>query len=86
VQDIGYALRSMAGNPLFASIAVLSLALGIGANTAIYSFMEAILMRSLPVNRCAPTTRSAPASWVSRVLGGSGFTSLTGRDLRRFTA
>lgn len=49
MQDIGYALRSMAGNPLFASIAVLSLALGIGANTAIYSFMEAILMRSLPV-------------------------------------
>jgi hypothetical protein len=40
----------MAANPLFASMAVLSLALGIGANTAIYSFMEAILMRSLPVS------------------------------------
>jgi len=49
VQDTGYALRTMAANPLFASMAVLSLALGIGANTAIYSFMEAILMRSLPV-------------------------------------
>ncbi len=49
VQDVAYALRTMGANPLFASMAVLSLALGIGANTAIYSFMEAILMRSLPV-------------------------------------
>jgi macrolide transport system ATP-binding/permease protein len=48
-QDLAYALRTMSANPLFASMAVLSLALGIGANTAIYSFMEAILMRSLPV-------------------------------------
>jgi predicted permease len=48
-QDLRYASRTLAANPLFASMAVLSLALGIGANTAIYSFMEAILMRSLPV-------------------------------------
>ena len=48
-QDIRYALRMMAANPLFTATAALSLALGIGANTAIYSFMEAILMRSLPV-------------------------------------
>jgi len=39
----------MAAQPLFTAMAVLSLALGIGANTAIYSFMDAILMRSLPV-------------------------------------
>jgi predicted permease len=39
----------MAANPLFAAMAVLSLALGIGANTAIYSFMDGILMRALPV-------------------------------------
>src|SRR6516225_3709846 len=49
VQDLRYALRTMAANPLFASMAALSLALGIGANTAIYSFMDSILMRSLPV-------------------------------------
>ena len=48
-QDIRYALRAMAANPLFTATAALSLALGIGANTAIYSFMDAILMRSLPV-------------------------------------
>jgi macrolide transport system ATP-binding/permease protein len=48
-QDIRYALRSMAANPLFTSMVVLLLALGIGANTAIYSFMDAIMMRALPV-------------------------------------
>jgi macrolide transport system ATP-binding/permease protein len=50
-QDIRYALRAMAVNPLFTTMAVLSLALGIGANTAIYSFLDAILMRALPVER-----------------------------------
>ena len=49
VQDIRYGLRTMAANPLFTAMAALSLALGIGANTAIYSFMDAILLRSLPV-------------------------------------
>jgi len=39
----------MAANPLFTTMAVLLLGLGIGANTAIYSFMDAILMRALPV-------------------------------------
>jgi macrolide transport system ATP-binding/permease protein len=48
-QDLRFAFRTMASNRLFTALAVLSLALGIGANTAIYSFMDAILMRSLPV-------------------------------------
>src|SRR3954451_3888371 len=48
-QDIRYALRTMAARPLFTVMAVLSLALGIGANTAIYSFMDSILMRAIPV-------------------------------------
>src|SRR5262249_51521200 len=49
-QDLRYAFRTMAGNKLFSALAILSLALGIGANTAIYSFMDSILMRSLPVS------------------------------------
>jgi predicted permease len=48
-QDVRYALRAMAASPLFTATAALSLALGIGANTAIYSFMNAIMLRSLPV-------------------------------------
>jgi len=49
-QDCRYAFRTMAGNKAFTTLAILSLALGIGANTAIYSFMDSILLRSLPVN------------------------------------
>ncbi len=49
VQDIRYAFRVMSAQPFFTAMATLSLALGIGANTAIYSFMDAILLRALPV-------------------------------------
>src|SRR6202043_2145167 len=49
-QDLRYAFRTMAVNRLFMLLAVSSLALGIGANTAIYSFMDSILLRSLPVS------------------------------------
>jgi len=45
-----YAFRTMSANKTFSALAILSLALGIGANTAIYSFMDSILLRSLPVS------------------------------------
>ena len=48
-QDVRYGLRMMAASRTFTAMAILSLALGIGANTAIFSFMDAILRRSLPV-------------------------------------
>jgi predicted permease len=48
-QDVRYGFRTMNANKAFSALAVLLLALGIGANTAIYSLMESILLRSLPV-------------------------------------
>ena len=48
-QDLRYALRTMLNNRAFTVLSLLSLALGIGANTAIYSFMDSILLRTLPV-------------------------------------
>ena len=50
VQDLRYALRVMWASKTFSTLAILSLALGIGANSAIYSFMDAIMLRSLPVS------------------------------------
>ena len=49
VQDLRYGLRTISTNRTFSAMAILSLALAIGANTAIFSFMDAILLRSLPV-------------------------------------
>lgn len=51
VQDVTFAIRTFTRAPLFVAIAVLSIAFGIGANTAIFSLTDQVLMRALPVKR-----------------------------------
>ncbi|HTP89962.1 MAG TPA: ABC transporter permease [Bryobacteraceae bacterium] len=48
-QDVRYTLRSLRAHPAFAAVAILSMALGIGANTAIFSLLNGVALKSLPV-------------------------------------
>jgi predicted permease len=49
-KDLRQAFRGLIANPLFAAVAIVTLALGIGANTAIFSVINAVVLRSLPVH------------------------------------
>ena len=90
LQDFQYALRSLASRPLVTTVAVLSLALGIGVNTAIFSVFERMLLRRLPVpaaDAIVNVTSPGPRPG-SRSTGDSGrieaiFSYLLFRDLER---
>jgi putative ABC transport system permease protein len=64
IADLRYALRALRASPGFALVAICSLALGIGANTAIFSILDAVMLKSLPVRH--------PEELVTLARGGGG--------------
>ncbi len=68
-RDLSYAFRILAKNPGFAAVAICSLAIGIGANSAIYSFADGMLLRPLPVAEPSRILSISPLA--STVLGAN---------------
>jgi predicted permease len=75
-QDLGYAMRTFRRSPTFTLVAALSLALGIGANTAIFSLINALLLRELPVRDPAGLVAVGDPTRVGSLSQGSVRTDL----------
>jgi hypothetical protein len=72
LQDLKYGARALARSPGFTLVAVLSLALGIGANTAIFTLTDAVFLNPMPVQDSARVHRLVIAGVALSSLGGVG--------------
>src|SRR5436190_964083 len=82
-QDVAYALRTLRRNAGFTCIVVLALALGIGANTAIFTLVDAVVVRALPVSHPEQLVAIGNPSRVSSASNGSPRLDLISAPLYR---
>jgi macrolide transport system ATP-binding/permease protein len=80
LQDLQFALRLLVKSPAFSAVAILSLALGVGANTAIFSLVNALLLRPIPVDD--PSRLAAVFTTDVRNPGNLPLSHLNYKDLR----
>ena len=82
-RDLRYGLRALRRSPLFTVVALLTLALGIGANTAIFSLMDQLLLRLLPVSRPGELVQlDGPGPFNGRTMNDKTFSYPMYRDFR----
>ena len=67
MQDLRDALRALKATPVISAVAVLSLALGVGANTAIFSLVDSVLLKSLPVRDPERLVMLTDGSWTNPI-------------------
>ncbi|HJZ95167.1 MAG TPA: ABC transporter permease, partial [Candidatus Solibacter sp.] len=84
LQDLRYAFRNLRRSPVFTAVAMASIALGIGANTAIFTIADQVLLRSLPVRNAAELVRiNTDGPQNGYVLGMDRFSFPMYQDLRQ---
>jgi len=83
LQDISYAFRNLKRTPLFTTIALVSLALGIGANSAVFSIADQVLLRVLPVRNARELVFfTSPGPQTGSVYGENMFSHPMFQDFR----